>query len=96
MNFITMAATTEERVELKYCERCGGLFLRKPGTLSAYCPGCVLRMSAEPSLGDVVAPGRRLGRPARVFRGRKPRTNGHLGKAQISSLHAVAVTEAAL
>lgn len=96
MNFITMEKTNEERVELKYCERCGGLFLREPGARTAYCPGCVFRMSAAPDLGDVVIPGRRVGRPARMFRGRKPRINELFDKARINSLHAVAEREAAL
>jgi hypothetical protein len=28
------------RVELKYCERCGGLWLRVWGTDDIYCPEC--------------------------------------------------------
>jgi hypothetical protein len=28
------------RVELKYCERCGGLWLRAWGTEDIYCPPC--------------------------------------------------------
>jgi hypothetical protein len=28
------------RVELKYCERCGGLWLRVWGTEDIYCPEC--------------------------------------------------------
>ena len=27
-------------LELKYCERCGGLWLRAPLVTSAYCPPC--------------------------------------------------------
>ena len=30
----------EQRVELKYCERCGGLWLRETGTGQVYCKGC--------------------------------------------------------
>jgi hypothetical protein len=28
------------RLELKYCERCGGLWLRTWGTEDVYCPSC--------------------------------------------------------
>ena len=27
-------------VELKYCEGCGGLYLRLPGQTGPYCPQC--------------------------------------------------------
>ena len=28
------------RLELKYCERCGGLWMRTWGTEDVYCPSC--------------------------------------------------------
>jgi hypothetical protein len=28
------------QLELKYCERCGGLFLRRRGVGEVYCEGC--------------------------------------------------------
>jgi hypothetical protein len=28
------------QLELKYCERCGGLWLRRQGTGQIYCPAC--------------------------------------------------------
>jgi hypothetical protein len=31
-------------MELKYCERCGGLWLRVCGTQEVYCPSCAERM----------------------------------------------------
>ena len=31
-------------LELKYCECCGGLWLRARGTDKIYCPGCVAAM----------------------------------------------------
>ncbi len=31
--------------DLKYCERCGGLWLRPRGDTSAYCPSCAPAMS---------------------------------------------------
>jgi hypothetical protein len=34
--------------ELKYCERCGGLWLRQEGAEEVYCPGCALKMAELP------------------------------------------------
>jgi hypothetical protein len=31
---------TEVKIELKYCEGCGGLFLRHVGNPQAYCVNC--------------------------------------------------------
>lgn len=31
-------------LELKYCERCGGLWLRRRGAEEVYCPPCVPKM----------------------------------------------------
>jgi len=41
------------RLELKYCERCGGLWMRTWGTEDVYCPACSVQMS------DLPAPGRK-------------------------------------
>jgi hypothetical protein len=35
-------------VELKYCERCGGLWLRPKEETEIYCPGCVPQMAELP------------------------------------------------
>ena len=35
------------RVELKYCERCGGLWLRTAGTSRNYCRGCLTHAQQE-------------------------------------------------
>jgi hypothetical protein len=32
------------RLELKYCERCGGLWMRTWGTDDVYCPSCAVQM----------------------------------------------------
>lgn len=42
------------RLELKYCERCGGLWMRTQGKGEVYCPSCAEEMSDLP-----VAPRRR-------------------------------------
>jgi hypothetical protein len=33
-------------LELKYCERCGGLWLRQRGEEEVYCPPCIPKMAA--------------------------------------------------
>jgi Zn-finger nucleic acid-binding protein len=38
----------EIQVELKYCERCGGLWLRRCGDRLVYCAGCVLKIAQLP------------------------------------------------
>ena len=38
-------------VELKYCERCGGLWFREKGKTGVYCGSCDPKM-AEVALGD--------------------------------------------
>jgi hypothetical protein len=35
-------------LELKYCERCGGLWLRPQGDKGVYCPPCVPKMAEFP------------------------------------------------
>jgi hypothetical protein len=35
-------------MELKYCERCGGLWFREKDAEEVYCPGCVLQMAEMP------------------------------------------------
>lgn len=44
---------TTTSVELKYCERCGGLWLREAGSAQVYCARCL------PLLDDWPAPSRR-------------------------------------
>jgi Zn-finger nucleic acid-binding protein len=38
----------EVRVELKYCERCGGLWLRECGTGEVYCGNCQAQVADLP------------------------------------------------
>jgi hypothetical protein len=51
MNFITEMEGQEIQVELKYCERCGGLWLRLQGTEGIYCDACRMRLDAMPDPG---------------------------------------------
>ena len=54
MDFTNEGKAGKEHVELKYCERCGGLFLRECGAGVVYCAGCDARRAAEEwSGGDV-------------------------------------------
>ena len=36
-------------LHLKYCERCGGLWLRPEGTATPYCPACEQSLAALPA-----------------------------------------------
>lgn len=38
------------RVELKYCERCGGLWLRPAGGEQRYCVACAREMAKLPTI----------------------------------------------
>jgi hypothetical protein len=46
----------EIRVELKYCEHCGGLWLRECGAAAAYCENC------RPLVADLPMPKKKPGR----------------------------------
>ena len=48
------------RMELKYCECCGGLLLRQAGTDATYCGGCAARV-------------REMAAPRAKRRGRQPK-----------------------
>lgn len=47
------------QLELKYCERCGGLWLRQPGNDAVYCRTCLFILAEFPT---VALHGRRKGR----------------------------------
>jgi len=64
MNFTKGMEGLEIHVELKYCERCGGLWLRPMLTGGVYCASCRVRLAALPDPGE----------PApRTIKRRKPR-----------------------
>lgn len=56
MYFMSTLETGEVPVELKYCERCGGLWLRRQGEDVVYCRGCQEHMEAWPRAGERYAP----------------------------------------
>lgn len=51
------------RLELKYCERCGGLWLRQRGMGGVYCAACT------PEISDFPFCGRRISRPRLLTNG---------------------------
>jgi Zn-finger nucleic acid-binding protein len=55
----------EVGVELKYCEHCGGLWVRERGAGTVYCEKC------QPKVADLPAPKMKRRRPALPVR---PRT----------------------
>jgi len=58
-------ASERVRMELKYCEHCGGLWLRECGSGAVYCPNC------EPKVAELPAPKKR---PQRVILPVRPGT----------------------
>ena len=72
MKAIPSKMTDKLSLELKYCERCGGLWLRPVGGGQIYCVGCGRAMAElPPSSYEVVNP--------RVPRG--PRWGGEAGES---------------
>ncbi|MGD0416355.1 MAG: hypothetical protein ABSA80_13435 [Terriglobales bacterium] len=67
MNFISEMEGQEIQVELKYCERCGGLWLRLQGAAGVYCASCRVVLAAMPNPGEA---------PPRKARRRKARAQG--------------------
>ena len=53
-----------EGMELKYCERCGGLWLRRRGSEGRFCSTCEPKMEGLPEGGRKTGPSSRL---AKVF-----------------------------
>jgi Zn-finger nucleic acid-binding protein len=52
MNFINWTEGPITEVELKYCERCGGLWLRTGGDSEVYCASCRAHHAQWPRLGE--------------------------------------------
>ena len=68
MDFIGTMEGSEIHVELKYCERCGGLWLRPQGTSGVYCASCRVCLAAMPNPGEAPPRKARSRRKARVRR----------------------------
>ena len=91
MNFIGRMAGPEIQVELKYCERCGGLWLRPEGTDEVYCASCHLQLASRPN------PGHTQPRKARRRKARRQRIElrreSLQSPAQIDCLQGMAAIE---
>ena len=91
MDFIGTMESSEIQVELKYCERCGGLWLRPQGTNGVYCSSCRMCLAAMPDPGEAA--------PRKPRSRRKPRVRatvqreGLRSPAQIEYLQGVAAME---
>ncbi len=89
MNFIGRMEGEEIQVELKYCERCGGLWLRPRGTDGVYCSSCHVRLEAMPNRGEA-APQRARSRHKACTRGKEVQREGFQNPARIEYLEGVA------
>ena len=89
MNFISSIEGEEIQVELKYCERCGGLWLRRQGAEGVYCAGCRVRLAAMPNAEETPASKARRRRKARLQVARESAPNS----SRIDHLEGVAAME---
>jgi hypothetical protein len=53
MKFMEETSGEGMEVELKYCERCGGLFLRRVQTVGVHCASCRVQLTAIPTSSDL-------------------------------------------
>lgn len=94
MNFISKIESAEVQVELKYCERCGGLFLRLQAAEVVYCSSCTARLAAQPDFAAALSPASpRRARNPRMVKGPKLRDQELQGAAQIEYLQGLAALE---
>ena len=89
MNFIGTTEGQEIQVELKYCERCGGLWLRPQGGNGVYCASCRVHLAEMPNRGE--APPRKR-RKARAHR-REAQGEDFRSPTRIDCLQGVATAE---
>lgn len=84
MNFITWTGGSKAQLELKYCERCGVLWIRSQGKSEVYCGSCRARMADMPRPVEERSSKPRL--PC-------PKAEDLQGQAQIEYLQAVTELE---
>ncbi len=65
MNFMNWQDGPATGLELKYCERCGGLWLRLQGDKEVYCSSCRARVAEMSRSSGARASNPRLPRPDR-------------------------------
>jgi len=92
MDFIGTMEGSEIQVELKYCERCGGLWLRPQGTTGVYCASCRVCLAAMPNPGEAPPRKTRSRRKARVP-GKHVQREDLRSPARIEYLQGVAAVE---
>lgn len=96
MNFISRLESAQVQVELKYCERCGGLFLRPQAGEVVYCNGCTADLAARSrvagGVNGLAAPTRGARKP-RMAKGPKLQKHELHGTARIEYLEGVAARE---
>ncbi len=95
MNFGNDIEDQEIHIELKYCERCGGLWLRLQGAVGVYCSNCRQHIAAMPDPGE--APPRKARRRHKARRQGTDAKDAQRGDletpARIEYLEGVAVME---
>ena len=84
MNFISWTEGEKTGLELKYCERCGVLWIRPQRNSEVYCGSCRARMADMPRPVEERTSKPRLPRP---------RTEDLQGQVQIEYLQAVTELE---
>jgi hypothetical protein len=92
MNFVGEKESAEIQLELKYCERCGGLWLRRRGTGGVHCAACHACVAAMPDPGAPPPPGESRRRKARLKKLNLLEEDLH-GSYQIGYLQGVASIE---
>jgi hypothetical protein len=93
MDFIGRMEGSEIQLELKYCERCGGLWLRPQGADGVYCASCRVCLAAMPNLGEASPRKARSRRKARAQGKDVQRENLGSPGGRIESLQGVAAME---
>lgn len=91
MNFLDRLEAQEILVNLKYCERCGGLWLRLQGAAGVYCGSCRACLAALPNPG--VAPPRKPRRRKQRPLETDVQAEGFQGSVRIECLEGVAAQE---
>ena len=92
MNFISRMESAQVHFELKYCERCGGLFVRVQAADVVYCDGCTSHLRARSDFRKELRPAtRHRARNPRMVKGPKPRNHELQGAAQSEYLEGAAV-----
>ena len=95
MNFVNSTEVPGIKVELKYCERCGGLWLRPEEADGVYCNSCRTSLKARPNPGE--APPRNARRRKKMRVHAIEAAEGELrGSFRIGYLQAAAAIEVRL